>query len=119
MAAHEIEHDVERRMGAATTGKLLDGDAGLDDVERRAPVGEDARSIVGSRPVEDVQETLVVFELAGIGGEIPLGEQRGKEAVARAMTHMQRLGHGAEVRLDAAGEEEAMASAVAVRRVSS
>src|SRR5262249_17723063 len=40
----------------------------------------------------------------GIGGEIPLGEQRGKKAVARAMTHMQRLGHGGEGRLDAAGE---------------
>src|SRR5262249_54946756 len=104
MAAHEIEHDVERRMGAAATGILLDGDAGLDDVERRTPVREDARGVVGSWPIEDFQKTLVVLKLAGIGGEIPLGEQRGKEAVARAMTHMQRLRHRTEVRLDAAGE---------------
>ena len=34
MAAHEIEHHVERRMGATATGILLDGDARLDDVER-------------------------------------------------------------------------------------
>jgi hypothetical protein len=52
MAAHEIEHDVERRMGAAATGILLDGDAGLDDVERRTPVREDARGVVGSRPLK-------------------------------------------------------------------
>src|SRR5262249_33951982 len=76
MAAHEIEHDVERRMGAAATGILLDGDAGLDDVERRTPVREDARGVVGSWPIEDFQKTLVVLKLAGIGGEISLGEQR-------------------------------------------
>src|SRR6516225_11921723 len=104
MAAYQIEHDVERRMGAAATGILLDGDAGLDDVERRTPVREDARRVVGSRSVEDFQKTLVVLELAGIGSEIPLGEQRRKEAVARAMTHMQWLRHRPEVRLDAGGE---------------
>src|SRR5262249_10146432 len=104
MAAHEIEHDVKRRMGAAATGILLYGDAGLDNVERRTPVREDARGVVGSRPVEDFQETLVVLKLAGICGEIPLGEQRGKQAAARAMTHMQRLRHRTKVRLDAGGE---------------
>src|SRR6516225_1656993 len=104
MAAREIEHDVERRMGATATGILLDGDAGLDDVERCTPVREDAHGVVGSPPVEYFQKTLIVLKLAGIGGEIPLGKQRCKEAVASAMTHMQRLRHRTEVRLDAGGE---------------
>src|SRR5262249_58844061 len=53
---------------------------------------------------EYFQKTLIVLKLAGIGGEIPLGKQRCKEAVASAMTHMQRLRHRTEVRLDAGGE---------------
>src|SRR5262249_774698 len=104
MAAHKIEHDVERRMDAAATGILLDGYAGLDDVERRNPVRQYARGVVGSRRVEYFQKARVVLKLAGIGGEIPLGEQRGKETVARAMTHMQWLRHRTEVRLDAGGK---------------
>src|SRR5262249_3982380 len=68
MAAHEIKHAVGRGTGAAAKGKLLEGDAGLDDGERAAPVREEGRSIVISGPVKDVQETLVMLEPAGIGG---------------------------------------------------
>src|SRR5262249_59037457 len=96
MAAHEIEHDVERRMGATATGILLDGDAGLDDVERCTPVREDAHDVVGSPPVEYFQKTLIVLKLAGIGGENPLGKQSCKKAVASAMTPNKRARHRTE-----------------------
>ena len=45
-----------------------------------------------------------MLERDGARGEAVAREQRGEQAVARAMTDMQRLRHGAEVGLDAGGE---------------
>ena len=100
--SHQRQHGINRRVGAATAGVLLDGDARRHDVQRPSPGGQSAGGVVSAGAVEDVQKTLLMLEHAGrVGCETP-GRQAGREqAAARAVAHMQRFGHGAEVRLDA------------------
>src|SRR6516225_1672185 len=106
-------------MCAAATGILLDGDAWDDNVEWRAPVREHSCGVVGAGSVENIEKALLVIKRAGIGGEISLGQQRRKQAIARAMAHMQRLRHSAEVSLDTAGKRGRDGKSVAVRGSSS
>src|SRR5581483_707691 len=54
--------------------------------------------------VEDVEEPLLVLEDARVGLESAGRQQRCEQPVAAALTDVQRLGHGAEVGLEAARE---------------
>ena len=62
VGVHEIEHRVDRRMGAAAARIALDGDAGRDDVERLRPVAQHRVGVVIAGAVEDLEEALPVLE---------------------------------------------------------
>ena len=102
--AHQVHHRIDRRMGAAAAGMRLDGDAGIEDVKRVGPDLEDAVGIVIAGAVEHLEEALTMGEGIGTGGKALARQAGGDQAVARAMADMQRLGHGAEIGLDAGCE---------------
>ena len=83
---------------------MLDGDAGEDDVPGVGPIGQDGGGIVVAGAVEDIQESLLVLERAGDGGESVGCQKCGEHPVARGVADVQRLGHGAEIGLDAGRE---------------
>jgi len=100
--AHQLQHGVQRRMRAAAARILLDRDAGLDDIQRIGPRRQAALDVIGARTVEHVQEALLVFEDGrAVRGKALPRQPRRIQAVARAMADVQRLGHRAEIRLDA------------------
>src|SRR4030081_2840442 len=91
-------------MGAAAAGKLLEPDRLGFDLPRLAPVLEQFCDVERAGTVEDVQKALRMLEGVGGGIEAAFGQQGGEQAVAAALADMQRLGHGAEIRLQAARE---------------
>src|SRR3981189_3405596 len=91
-------------MGAAAAGKLLEPDRLGLDLPRLAPVLEQFCSVEGAGTVEDVQKALRMLEGVGGGVEAALARRRRQQAIAAALADMQRLGHGAEIRLQTAGE---------------
>src|SRR5258708_27987686 len=98
----DLEHRVDGRMRAAAAGILLDPDTGRDDVERRGPGAHGTLDVIGARSVENVEEALLVLEHAlRVRREAGLCQSRGQNAITRAVADVQRLCHGAEVRLDA------------------
>ena len=100
----QIEHRVDRRMGAAAARIALDGDAGRDDVERRRPIAQHGVGVVIPGAVEHFEKALAVLQRILACGEAFAREQRRHRAVAGAMADMQRLGHGAEIGLEARRE---------------
>src|SRR3981081_4384304 len=83
-------------MGAAATRIALDGDTRRDDVERFRPVAQHGVGIVGAGAVEDIEKALPVLEHIVARRHTRAREHRGHHAVAGAVTHMQRLWHGAQ-----------------------
>ncbi len=88
-------------MGAGATGMALEGDARLDQVQRLCPSVDNAAGVEGAGAVIDGEEALRMLQRLVIGGHAFGRQQGGKQAVARALADMERLGHGAEIRLDA------------------
>src|SRR5262249_57383836 len=109
-ARQELRAQLERRVDRGVTEPAarieLWPKAALDDVEFLAEIVERRE-----RDLEPAGERLEVavgpFERGWVGGETALAEQRRHQAVARRLAGMQRLGHGAEVGGDAAGERGA------------
>ena len=97
----QMQHGVDRRMGRAAAGVALEGDARLGEVEGLRPFGQDAVGIERAGAVEDREEALLVLERAVVGGHAFLRQQRREQTVARRVPDMERLGHGAEIGLDA------------------
>src|SRR5262245_24560631 len=102
--ARERERRVQRGMRAPAAGILLDRDAGPDDVERLSPGGQYLPGVVIAFAIEHVEKALFVLERTVIGGKSIACQQRGEQAVSRAVADMQRLYHGSEIRLDAGCE---------------
>ncbi len=103
MRGTKMQHGIGSRMGRAAARMTLEGDARVGEIERLRPFGQDAIRIKVALTVEHRKEALLVLERGVIGGHALLCEQRGKQPVARRMTDMERLGHGAEIGLDARG----------------
>ena len=92
-------------MRAAAARILLDPDTGLDDVERRGPGTHGTLDVIGAWSVENLEEALLMLEHAlRVCREAGLCQSRGQNAITSAVADVQRLRHGAEVRLDARGE---------------
>src|SRR5438132_3176301 len=101
----DLEHRVDGRMRAAAARILLDPDTGLDDVERRGPGTHGTLDVIGAWSVENLEEALLMLEHAlRVCREAGLCQSRGQNAITSAVADVQRLRHGAEVRLDARGE---------------
>ena len=77
---------------------------GGDDVVGPAPIGEDCLGVEIAGAVEHAQKSLLVFERGVVGGKPLAREHCREQAVARRVADMQRLGHRAEIGLDAGRE---------------
>ena len=102
--AHQRQHHGNRRMRRAAAGKLLETVLGRLDLPGRTPVLEHPLGPVVAPAIEDLEPALLVLERAGVRLEAALGDQRREQAIAPDVADVQRLRHGAEVRLDAARE---------------
>ena len=100
----QLQRHDDGRMRAAAAGKLLEPDGRRLDLPGRAPVLEHLFDVVGAGAVEHVEKALMVLEHVVGRLKSAFGNERREQAVAAAMTDMERLGHGAEIGLEAAGE---------------
>src|SRR5436190_2810227 len=62
MRKSNLDRSVDGGMRAAAARILLDRNPGTDDVQRIGPGVQPAGGIVGSRPVVDLEKTLLVLE---------------------------------------------------------
>ena len=101
----QAERGLDRRMGRAAGGELLDRDAERRrDLPRRAEaLGLELGGIGGPAPVEDRAEPVAAAEGVAGRGESALGQQGGQDAAARRQARVQGLGHRAEVHPQSAG----------------
>ena len=89
MRLTQIKHGVDRWMRAAAAGMALERDAGIDEVERLAPIFQKALRLEVAGAVVDREETLAMLERADVGGHAFLGQQRGEQAVTRRMADVE------------------------------
>ena len=106
MLCDQVQHHRNRHVGAAAARKLLDAEAGIDDVERVGPGFEDFSRVVFAGSIEHFEESLVALERVAARGEAIAGKEGGEHTVARRVADMQRLRHGAEIGFHAGGERD-------------
>ena len=106
------ERGVDAGVDHAAAGIALGPEAALGQIEGAAEIVERLRL-----PFEPARkragEPAAAFDRRRVGGEAAPAELRRQDRVARALPHMQRLGHGAVIGIDARGHRHADAEHVA------
>src|SRR5260221_5329218 len=97
-----MQRHVDGGMGAAAAGKLLEPDRLGLDLPRLAPLFEQLCDVECAGTVEDIEKALRMLKGISGGIEPALGQQCCEQTVAAALADVKRLGHGAEIRLQAA-----------------
>src|SRR5215469_10399778 len=114
-ASEQLEHGIERPVGAVACRVFLDAEPILDDLPFLPKASSRGLPLDFSGGGYGTQEPLRMLERVGGCGETDLGEPRREKARMRRTSGMERLRHRAEIGHDALLCEAASASAWADR----